>query len=98
MGENQLDPDEIFLKLWDEGQSIIPFVQPSWLLINKYNSQTSNILYEGAQGTFLDVDHGTYPYVTSSNTISSQAGIGSGVGPTSIDYTLQEMQKIFSKD
>ena len=88
MGENQLDPDEIFFKLWDEGQSIIPFVQPSWLLINKYNSQTSNILYEGAQGTFLDVDHGTYPYVTSSNTISSQAGIGSGVGPTSIDYTL----------
>ena len=88
MDENQLNPDEVFLKLWNIGQSIIPFVQPSWLLINKFNSQSSNILYEGAQGTFLDIDHGTYPYVTSSNTISSQAGIGSGIGPTSIDYTL----------
>jgi adenylosuccinate synthase len=45
-------------------------------------------LFEGAQGTFLDIDHGTYPYVTSSNTVSSQAGIGSGIGPTSIDYTI----------
>ena len=88
MDENELNPDEIFLKLWNIGQSIIPFVKPSWLLINNFNSQSSNILYEGAQGTFLDVDHGTYPYVTSSNTISSQAGIGSGFGPTSIDYTL----------
>ena len=43
---------------------------------------------DSAQGTFLDIDHGTYPYVTSSNTVSSQAGIGSGIGPTSIDYTI----------
>ena len=45
-------------------------------------------MFEGAQGTFLDVDHGTYPYVTSSNTVASQAGIGSGTGPTLMDYTL----------
>ena len=45
-------------------------------------------MFEGAQGTFLDIDHGTYPYVTSSNTVSSQAGIGCGIGPTSIDYTI----------
>ncbi len=88
MGVNKQNPDEIFLKLWNQGQSIISFVQPSWLLISKYNSISSNILFEGAQGTFLDIDHGTYPYVTSSNTVSSQAGIGSGIGPTSIDYTI----------
>ena len=88
IGEKKQDLNDVLLKLWDQGQSIVPFVQPSWLLINKYNSMSSNILFEGAQGTFLDIDHGTYPYVTSSNTISSQAGIGSGIGPTSIDYTI----------
>ena len=88
MGENKQNPDDIFLKLWDQGQFIINFVQPSWLLTNKYYLASSNILFEGAQGTFLDIDHGTYPYVTSSNTVSSQAGIGSGIGPTSIDYTI----------
>ena len=88
MGENKQSPSDIFLELWDRGQSIITFVQPSWLLTSKYNSASSNILFEGAQGTFLDIDHGTYPYVTSSNTVSSQAGIGSGIGPTSIDYTI----------
>ena len=88
MGESKQNPDDIFLKLWDQGQFIISFVQPSWLLTNKYYLASSNILFEGAQGTFLDIDHGTYPYVTSSNTISSQAGIGSGIGPTSIDYTI----------
>ena len=74
--------------LWDLGQTFKSYVQPSWLIINKYNQPNSNILFEGAQGTFLDVDHGTYPFVTSSNTIASQAGIGSGLGPTDIHYTL----------
>ncbi len=88
MGKKKQNPEDIFFKLWDQGQYIISFIQPSWFLTSKYNSQTYNILFEGAQGTFLDIDHGTYPYVTSSNTVSSQAGIGSGIGPTSIDYTL----------
>ncbi len=88
MGENKQNPSEIFPELWNKGQSIIAYVQPSWLLTNEYNSASSNILFEGAQGTFLDIDHGTYPYVTSSNTVSSQAGIGSGIGPTAIDYTI----------
>ena len=52
-GEITQNPNEIFLKLWDQGQYIISFVQPSWLLINKYYSASSNILFEGAQGTFL---------------------------------------------
>ena len=88
MGEKQLDPEDILENLWDLGQTFKYFVQPSWLLINRYNQPASNILFEGAQGTFLDVDHGTYPFVTSSNTTASQAGMGSGLGPTDIDYTL----------
>ena len=88
IGESKQNPNEIFLKLWEQGQFILSFVQPSWFLISKYVTASSNILFEGAQGTFLDIDHGTYPYVTSSNTVSSQAGIGSGIGPTSIDYTI----------
>ena len=88
MGEKNLNPEDIFENLWDLGQILKSYVQPSWLLINKYNQNLSNILFEGAQGTFLDVDHGTYPFVTSSNTIASQAGIGAGLGPTDIDYTL----------
>jgi len=88
MGEKKLDPEDILENLWDLGQTLKSYVQPSWLLINRYNQPKSNILFEGAQGTFLDVDHGTYPFVTSSNTTASQAGMGSGLGPTDIHYTL----------
>ncbi len=88
MGKKNLDPKDVYEILWDLGQTIKSYVQPSWLSINKYIQQASNILFEGAQGTFLDVDHGTYPFVTSSNTIASQAGIGAGLGPTDINYTL----------
>ena len=88
MGEKKLDPEEILENLWDLGQTLKSYVQPSWLLINRYNQSGCNILFEGAQGTFLDIDHGTYPFVTSSNTTASQAGMGSGLGPTDIDYTL----------
>ena len=88
MGKKSLNPEEIFENLWNLGKTFKPYIQPSWLLINKFNKVESNILFEGAQGTFLDVDHGTYPFVTSSNTIASQAGIGAGLGPTEIDYTL----------
>ena len=88
MGTKKLDPEDIFENLWELGQILKPYVQPSWLLINRYNQPKFNILFEGAQGTFLDIDHGTYPFVTSSNTTAAQAGIGSGLGPTDIDYTL----------
>ncbi len=88
MGEKIQYPEDILNELYDIGQFIISFVQPSSLLISKYNDTSLNILFEGAQGTFLDIDHGTYPYVTSSNTIASQAGVGTGLGPTSIDFTI----------
>ncbi|MDC0093203.1 adenylosuccinate synthase [Alphaproteobacteria bacterium] len=88
MGESEQNYEDVIHKLWSLGQKIIPFTRPSWLIINEYKNRSLNILFEGAQGTFLDVDHGTYPFVTSSNTVSSQAGIGSGAGPTLMNYTL----------
>ena len=88
MNEPKQNYNEVIKEIWSVGQKIIPFTKPSWEIIYNYKNRLSNILFEGAQGTFLDIDHGTYPFVTSSNTVSSQAGIGSGVGPTSMDYTL----------
>ena len=88
MGETKQNYEDVIQKIWSSGQKIIPFTRPAWLIIDEYKNRSSNILFEGAQGTFLDVDHGTYPFVTSSNTVSSQAGIGSGVGPTLMNYTL----------
>ena len=88
MGEEKQDYQDTFKKLWNIGKTIVKYIQPSWLIINNFKISGSNILFEGAQGTFLDVDHGTYPYVTSSNTIASQAGIGSGIGPTAMNYAL----------
>ena len=88
LGKNTQNPEDFVNELFKLGKLITPYVQPSWRVIEKYNATSSNILFEGAQGTFLDIDHGTYPYVTSSNTVSAQAGIGSGIGPTAIDYTI----------
>ena len=88
MGEKKQNYEDVLNELWNLGKIITKFIQPSWLIINNYNASGSNILFEGAQGIFLDVDHGTYPYVTSSNTVASQAGIGSGIGPTAMNYTI----------
>jgi adenylosuccinate synthase len=88
MGEKKQNYEDVVNELWNIGKIITKFIQPSWLIINNYNASGSNILFEGAQGIFLDVDHGTYPYVTSSNTVASQAGIGSGIGPTAMNYTI----------
>ncbi len=87
-GEDKQNYKHIFDRLCLVAKTIIPFVKPSWAIINKIKERGLNILFEGAQGTFLDIDHGTYPFVTSSNTVSSQAGIGAGLGPTSIHYTI----------
>ncbi len=69
-------------------KKIKPYVCNAWLSLNKFVLENRKILFEGAQGTFLDIDHGTYPFVTSSNTISGNASVGSGVGPNCIDYVL----------
>ena len=64
------------------------FSQPVWLRIDEFKKQKKKILFEGAQGILLDVDHGTYPFVTSSNTVASAAATGTGCGPNSIHYVL----------
>jgi len=65
-----------------------PFVDDTFEIMHKNNNQGKNILFEGAQGSLLDIDYGTYPYVTSSNTIAPQAAIGSGIGPANTGYIL----------
>ena len=67
---------------------ILKFSKPVWLKIDEFKKQKKRILFEGAQGILLDVDHGTYPFVTSSNTVASSAATGSGCGPNSINYVL----------
>jgi len=67
---------------------LLKFAQPVWFKLSEYNNARKKILFEGAQGILLDVDHGTYPYVTSSNTVPAMAATGSGCGPNKINYVL----------
>ena len=67
---------------------ILKFSQPVWKKIDEYKAKGKKILFEGAQGILLDVDHGTYPFVTSSNTVAASAATGSGCGPNTINYVL----------
>ena len=67
---------------------ILKFSQPVWKKIDEYKAKGKKILFEGAQGILLDVDHGTYPFVTSSNTVAATAATGSGCGPNNINYVL----------
>ena len=81
--KNQLKDD--LLKIAPE---ILKYSEPVWLKIDQFKKQKKKILFEGAQGILLDVDHGTYPFVTSSNTVASSAATGTGCGPNSINYVL----------
>ncbi|HAL07381.1 MAG TPA: adenylosuccinate synthase, partial [Brevundimonas sp.] len=67
---------------------VLPYVKPAWRVLDEAQKAGKRVLFEGAQGAFLDVDHGTYPYVTSSNTVAGQAAAGSGVGPRGVGYVL----------
>ncbi|BBP46063.1 adenylosuccinate synthetase [Thiosulfatimonas sediminis] len=81
-----------FEQLWQKCQAyadlIVPMLADIPNLIDTYNRQGKNLMFEGAQGTLLDIDQGTYPYVTSSNTTSGGAASGAGIGPTQLDYVL----------
>jgi adenylosuccinate synthase len=67
---------------------VLPYMDSVWSLLDSKRREGKRILFEGAQGALLDIDHGTYPYVTSSNTVAGQAATGSGMGPGAIDYVL----------
>lgn len=83
-----LDPEEVILEYAAYGQRLAPHVVDCTRTIHEAARARKNILFEGAQGTLLDLDHGTYPYVTSSNPVSGGACIGAGVGPTLIDRVI----------
>ena len=80
--------DELKKKLLKIAPEILKYAQPVWLKIDEFKKNRKKILFEGAQGILLDVDHGTYPYVTSSNTVPSTAATGSGSGPGTLNYIL----------
>ncbi len=88
LGKETYKKDKLKKELLKIAPEILKFSQPVWKRIEEFKSQGKKILFEGAQGILLDVDHGTYPYVTSSNTVASAAATGSGCGPNSINYVL----------
>src|SRR5262245_16383098 len=88
LGQPEIDKDGLIADLAGIAPKILPFMDVTWDLLDRERRAGKRILFEGAQGALLDVDHGTYPFVTSSNTVAGQAACGSGVGPVSIGYLL----------
>lgn len=80
--------DEVWQKCQAYADLIVPMLADVPALIDRYNREGKSLLFEGAQGTLLDIDHGTYPYVTSSNTTAGGASSGAGIGPCQLDYVL----------
>ncbi len=87
-GLGGIDRQRLVDDLWDIAAFILPFAKPVWRELNEAKKRGDRILFEGAQGMLLDVDHGTYPFVTSSNTIAGTASGGSGLGPSSVGFVL----------
>jgi len=88
LGKKIYKKDELKKELLKIAPEILKFSQPVWLKIDEFKKQGKKILFEGAQGILLDVDHGTYPFVTSSNTVAASAATGTGCGPSTINYVL----------
>ncbi len=84
----EVSTDELHAQLVEIAPKILPYMDRVWKLLDEQSRAGSRILFEGAQGTLLDIDHGTYPFVTSSNTVAAQAATGSGIGPGQLDYVL----------
>ena len=81
-------PQAVYDELAAVAPKVLPYMDSVWSLLDEKRREGKRILFEGAQGALLDVDHGTYPYVTSSNTVAAQAATGSGLGPNAIGYVL----------
>ena len=88
LGLPELDRAALLQSLLEIAPAILAYAQPAWRLLDQLNRQGRRILFEGAQGALLDVDHGTYPYVTSSNVVAGQAAAGSGMGPRGPGFVL----------
>ena len=83
-----VDPDDMLAGLMGIRDRLLAFAGQSWRVLDEARADSRRILFEGAQGVMLDIDHGTYPFVTSSNTVAGQAATGSGTGPTNIGFVL----------
>ncbi len=81
LGQPEVNADNLMAELVEIAPRLLPFMDVAWELLDQQRRDGKRILFEGAQGALLDIDHGTYPFVTSSNTVAAQAAIGSGVGP-----------------
>jgi adenylosuccinate synthase len=88
LGKKIFEKDKLKKQLLEIAPEILKYSQPVWKKIDEFKSKKKKILFEGAQGILLDVDHGTYPFVTSSNTVASAAATGTGCGPNTINYVL----------
>ena len=88
LGKKIYKKDDLKKELLKIAPEILKYSQPVWLKIDEFKKKKKKILFEGAQGILLDVDHGTYPFVTSSNTVAASAATGSGCGPNTIHYVL----------
>ncbi|MCR8825944.1 adenylosuccinate synthase [Photobacterium sp. TY 1-4] len=88
LGIDPIDRDALIAQLKDIAKEILPFAAPVWKVLNEKRKAGKRILFEGAQGALLDIDFGTYPFVTSSNVIAGQAATGVGMGPGAINYVL----------
>jgi len=88
LGEPEISADALCTQLTQIAPKILPYVDRVWSLLDEARRDGKRILFEGAQGALLDIDHGTYPFVTSSNTVAAQAATGSGVGPGALNYVL----------
>ncbi len=88
LGHPPYDAKELYDSLTEVAPKILPYMAPVWKVLDDATRAEKKILFEGAQGAMLDIDHGTYPFVTSSNTTAGQAAAGSGLGPRALNYVL----------
>jgi adenylosuccinate synthase len=88
LGLDPIDPVRLKADLMAIAPQVLPYAAPVWKVLTEARRAGKRILFEGAQGALLDVDFGTYPFVTSSNTLAGQAATGTGLGPTAIDFVL----------
>lgn len=88
MNEAEISREAIYEELMQVADALLPFMDRTWKILGEQHRKGARILFEGAQGALLDNDFGTYPYVTSSNTIAGQAATGSGLGPGAVAYVL----------
>jgi adenylosuccinate synthase len=88
LGEPAVEAAELVARLHALAPRLLPYAEPVWLRLAELRRRGARILFEGAQGTMLDVDHGTYPFVTSSNTLAAAAALGAGTGPDAVGFAL----------